>query len=177
VGFNPPVARVFVTQKAKANYQQPLKRIGAFLQRPDKRMVRRILANLFLDLNALFIERFQRQRHHAQLLPGRFKQVRQGDFGRNVAFDDYRRVHRDEVHLCHVHVQPHFGLVDHPAAVGLDQLHAAFECFHLAFLIRHQHIFFKRRDDLHGGDALPWRNARGFFDGQRGDTGHFKRAS
>ena len=58
-------------------------------------------------------------------------------------------VHGDEIDLSYVAVQPHFGLVDHPAAIGLNQLQTAFKLFYLALLIGHQDVFLQCGNYLH----------------------------
>ena len=177
VRFYTPITRVFIPQKAKTNHKQPFQRVGAFFQDCNHRMVRWVLANFILYRDTFLVEGFERQRHHSQLLPGGLEHVWQRHFRRYVSFDDYRRVHRDEIHLCHVHMQPYLRLIDHTAAIRLDQLHAAFKLLHLTFLVGHQHVLLQRGDNLHSRDALPRRNASRFLDWQRGDASHLQCAS
>ncbi len=120
--------------------------------------------------------RFECERNHAQFFTGRRQHIRQRDFGRNVAADDDSGIHGNKVNFRYIAVQPQFGLVNHPAAVCLNELHAALEFLHLAFLVRHQDALLQRSDDLHGGNALTRRDARGFLNWQGGHARHFQRA-
>ncbi len=60
------------------------------------------------------------------------------------------RVHRDEVDLSHMLVQPNDGLVDQPALVGVHQLQGGFGTFGLLFVPGDQDALAQGGQHLHG---------------------------
>ncbi len=96
--------------------------------------------------------------------------------GRDVEARHDAGVHRDEVDLRHVAVQPDQRLVDQSPLVGVQQVQGGLGAFRLLLVPGHQHPLAQGGEHLHGGDAAARRDARHGLDGQGGDARQLQHA-
>ena len=134
------------------------------------------LVHPLFEGNALFEQRRQGQRHQAgRLIVGR-QAAGAHRLGGDVVAHHEAGVHRDEIDLAHVGVQPDHRLVDQAALVVVQQVEGGLLLLRLLLVPGDEDAVGQGGHDLHGGDAGAGRGAGRGLHRQAGDAGRLQHA-